>query len=101
MRQRRAKNGGNRKENVSPGLAARVADLTLRDAAAAAAAAGLSPLSRPAILPFLPVHDISITPKEVEGEDPSVKVEREMHRGFIEQALDMVCPSCPAVPCRA
>ncbi|KLU90572.1 hypothetical protein MAPG_10424 [Magnaporthiopsis poae ATCC 64411] len=79
MRQRRAKNGGNRKENVSPGLAGRVADLTLRDA----------PVSRPAILPFLPVHDVSVTPKEVEGEDPSVKVEREMHRGFIEQALDM------------
>ncbi|KAL8383609.1 hypothetical protein RB595_010687 [Gaeumannomyces hyphopodioides] len=83
MRPRAAKSRAGRKENVRPDLVAKVANLTVRDAPA------LLPLPKGTILPFLPVHEVSISPKEIEGEDPSVKVEREMHRGFIEQALDM------------
>ncbi|EJT79774.1 hypothetical protein GGTG_04857 [Gaeumannomyces tritici R3-111a-1] len=83
MKHRAAKSRQGRKENVRPGLVAKIAKLKLREDPT------LLPLPKGTILPFLPVHEISISPKEIEGEDPSVKVEREMHRGFIEQALEM------------
>lgn len=94
MKPRAAKSRAGRKENVRPGLVAKVANLTVREDPA------LLPLPRGTILPFLPVHKVSISPKEIEGEDPSLKVERKMHREFIEQALEMVRPSCLVQPRR-